>query len=360
MDGRDTFLTLARKRHLEFSSLRRAKYSTMVMMYELHNQGQDRFVYTCNHCKAHVETRYHCQECDYLNLCTSCFKAEGHNHKMVKLGLDLEDDTETKYLNLQEARITSIERCIQFLVHASQCRDANCRLASCEKMKKVFTHVKICKRKNNIECVNCKQFIALCLYHARNCQVQKCDVLYCCSIKQKLRQQQTQLKSKMKRIIAAHMVASQPIRPLLPPAFPWDSPLSSLFLFLFHPLQPASLILREHVAVLTKAVLVHVPLLNHLWSPVLCRTLPQAPVVIEEANFSLDPPQLHEANISSDLSDESKRNEGRTPKTLTVPVSVLQLPANLETHHIMHSHRGEGYKDKLNKVFCALEGRIVT
>ncbi|KAK4329042.1 hypothetical protein Pmani_000574 [Petrolisthes manimaculis] len=137
MDGRDAFLTLARKRHLEFSSLRRAKYSTMVMMCELHNQGQDRFVFTCNHCKAHVETRYHCQECDDFDLCTSCFKTEDHNHKMVKLGLDLEDDTETKYLNLQEAHITSIERCIQVLVHASQCRDANCRLASCEKMKKV-------------------------------------------------------------------------------------------------------------------------------------------------------------------------------------------------------------------------------
>ncbi|KAK4306696.1 hypothetical protein Pmani_021493 [Petrolisthes manimaculis] len=130
MDGRDAFLTLARKRHLEFSSLRRAKYSTMVMMCELHNQGQDRFVFTCNHCKAHVETRYHCQECDDFDLCTSCFKTEDHNHKMVKLGLDLEDDTETKYLNLQEAHITSIERCIQVLVHASQCRDANCRLAS--------------------------------------------------------------------------------------------------------------------------------------------------------------------------------------------------------------------------------------
>ncbi|CAN8012395.1 unnamed protein product, partial [Ixodes pacificus] len=58
MDGRDAFLTLAREKHYEFSSLRRAKFSTMAMLYELHNQGQDRFVYTCNTCKSHVETRF--------------------------------------------------------------------------------------------------------------------------------------------------------------------------------------------------------------------------------------------------------------------------------------------------------------
>lgn len=64
MDGRDAFLTLARDKHYEFSSLRRAQFSTLCMLYELHNQGQDKFVYTCNNCKTAVETRYHCTVCD--------------------------------------------------------------------------------------------------------------------------------------------------------------------------------------------------------------------------------------------------------------------------------------------------------
>ena len=64
MDGRDAFLTLARDKHFEFSSLRRAQFSTLSMLYELHNQGTDKFVYTCNNCKNHVETRYHCTVCD--------------------------------------------------------------------------------------------------------------------------------------------------------------------------------------------------------------------------------------------------------------------------------------------------------
>ena len=63
MKGKDSFLTMARERHLEFSSLRRVKYSTMVMLYELHNQDLP-FLYACNACRTHVETRYHCSECE--------------------------------------------------------------------------------------------------------------------------------------------------------------------------------------------------------------------------------------------------------------------------------------------------------
>ena len=39
MDGRDAFLTMARDKHLEFSSLRRCKYSSLAMLYELHTQA---------------------------------------------------------------------------------------------------------------------------------------------------------------------------------------------------------------------------------------------------------------------------------------------------------------------------------
>ncbi|OON17909.1 hypothetical protein X801_06244 [Opisthorchis viverrini] len=44
MDSRDAFLQMARERHLEFSSLRRAKYSTMVLLYELHMEQRQSFM----------------------------------------------------------------------------------------------------------------------------------------------------------------------------------------------------------------------------------------------------------------------------------------------------------------------------
>ncbi|XP_076342052.1 histone lysine acetyltransferase CREBBP-like isoform X2 [Tachypleus tridentatus] len=223
MDGRDAFLTSAREKHHEFSSLRRAKYSTMAMLYELHNQGQDRFVYTCNSCKAHVETRYHCTVCDDFDLCIPCFKKEGHIHKMEKLGFDLDDGSaasDQKQANPQESRRLSIMRCIQSLLHACQCRDANCRLPSCQKMKRVVQHSKICKRKT-VGCPVCKQLITLCYYHARLCQEAKCLVPFCLNIKHKLRQQQLQQRVQQaqilhRRIASMATMQNRPVASQLP------------------------------------------------------------------------------------------------------------------------------------------------
>lgn len=63
MDGRDSFLSLAREKRLEFSSVRRCKYSTLVLLHELHTQSKDHFVYICNSCKSAVESLYHCDVC---------------------------------------------------------------------------------------------------------------------------------------------------------------------------------------------------------------------------------------------------------------------------------------------------------
>ncbi|VEN43169.1 unnamed protein product [Callosobruchus maculatus] len=207
MDGRDAFLTLAREKHYEFSSLRRAKFSTMSMLYELHNQGQDKFVYTCNSCKTHVETRYHCTFCEDFDLCVQCYEKEGHPHKMDKLGFGIDDGSSPSdsKANPGEARKLSIQRCIQSLVHACQCRDANCRLPSCQKMKRVVQHTKVCKRKTNGGCPICKQLIALCCYHAKHCQEAKCPVPFCSNIKYKLKQQQLQQRLQQAQLLRRRM-----------------------------------------------------------------------------------------------------------------------------------------------------------
>ncbi|XP_034544280.1 CREB-binding protein isoform X3 [Notolabrus celidotus] len=213
MDGRDAFLTLARDKHWEFSSLRRCKWSTMCMLVELHNQGQDRFVYTCNECKHHVETRWHCTVCEDFDLCISCYNTKGHEHQMVKWGLGLDDDNNSQSgeasKSPQESRRLSIQRCIQSLVHACQCRNANCSLPSCQKMKRVVQHTKSCKRKTNGGCPVCKQLIALCCYHAKHCQENKCPVPFCLNIKHKLRQQQLQHRLQQAQLMRRRMATMQ-------------------------------------------------------------------------------------------------------------------------------------------------------
>ncbi|KAL8561590.1 hypothetical protein ACOMHN_024826 [Nucella lapillus] len=206
MDGRDAFLTIAREKHYEFSSLRRAKLSTLAFLYELHNQSKDSFVYTCNSCKAHVETRYHCSVCEDFDLCVNCYKRESHHHKMDKLGLGIDDNySSEKQENPSESRRKSIQRCIQSLVHACRCRDANCRLHTCQKMKRVVQHTKSCKRKTNGGCPICKQLIALCCYHAKHCNETKCMVPFCQQLKHKLRQQQLQQRLHQAQMLRRRM-----------------------------------------------------------------------------------------------------------------------------------------------------------
>ena len=74
------------------------------------------------------------------------------------------------------------------MVHACQCRSANCGFQSCHKMKRVVSHTRNCKRKNNGDCPICKQLIALCCYHAKVCQDDKCPVQFCQNIKFKLKE----------------------------------------------------------------------------------------------------------------------------------------------------------------------------
>jgi E1A/CREB-binding protein len=89
----------------------------------------------------------------------------------------------------QNARNEAVKRCIQSLVHACQCRDANCRRPTCLKMKRVVQHTKLCKRRQTTNCPVCKQLIALCCYHAKHCNLAVCQVPFCSNIRQKLQEQ---------------------------------------------------------------------------------------------------------------------------------------------------------------------------
>jgi hypothetical protein len=105
------------------------------------------------------------------------------------------DGGSTSTTSSDESRL-AIQRCLQSLAHASQCRDINCRITSCRKMKRVLQHIKRCKCRSNkgaqptSNCPICKQLISLCCYHAKQCTESKCPVPYCVNIKFKLRQQQ--------------------------------------------------------------------------------------------------------------------------------------------------------------------------
>ena len=126
------------------------------------------------------------------------------------LGLSLEDDTQTEPQvpqNPHEARKRSIQKCIQSLVHACQCRDMTCKLQSCIKMKRVIRHARDCRNtRDNGNRSICKQFVALCLFHARDCNESQCLVPFCSNIKQRLKKQQIEHYIHQERLTARRML----------------------------------------------------------------------------------------------------------------------------------------------------------
>ncbi|XP_044018389.1 histone lysine acetyltransferase CREBBP-like [Aphidius gifuensis] len=127
---------------------------------------------------------------------------ESHSYRH---GFNLDDGSSPA--NLQKARNLSIQRCIQSLAHACQCRDENCCLPSCGKMKRVIKHTKLCKSRTNGGCPICKQLIALCCFHAKHCRETKCLVPFCSNIKHKLKQQQLQQRLQQAQLSRRRMAA---------------------------------------------------------------------------------------------------------------------------------------------------------
>ena len=77
MNGRHAFLDFARDKYYQFSSFRRAKYSSMALLWELHTQNTKNVTYTCDKCRQSVESRYHCTVCQDFDLCIQCFENKG-------------------------------------------------------------------------------------------------------------------------------------------------------------------------------------------------------------------------------------------------------------------------------------------
>ena len=111
----------------------------------------------------------------------------------------------------QDSRRQSVLRCIGSLVHACKCRDANCRMNSCQKMKRVVQHTRQCKKKTNEGCQICRQLIALCCYHAKHCCEDHCPVPFCRNIKQRLNQQQMHQRQQEAVLMRRRIEISQPL-----------------------------------------------------------------------------------------------------------------------------------------------------
>lgn len=75
-----------------------------------------------------------------FDLCIPCYKSTGHEHKMDKVGFGIDDGTlgVGSGSNTNKSGQISVDTCLRSLVHACQCKNANCNMPACYTMKKVY------------------------------------------------------------------------------------------------------------------------------------------------------------------------------------------------------------------------------
>lgn len=194
-DTRQSFLNLCQGNHYQFDQLRRAKYSSMMVLYHLHNPDAPKFIANCSMCHREILTgsRHHCEICD-LDICGDCVTANGpkpHVHPL-QVVVVVSASTVPQLTEQQRAeRNRSIKLHLELLVHASNCSLQECT-RNCRKMKEFVKHESTCQVTIKKGCHACKRIYNLLTHHARSCRNDNCSVLKCQELKDHFRQMRIQ------------------------------------------------------------------------------------------------------------------------------------------------------------------------
>ncbi|CAO1948997.1 unnamed protein product [Urochloa humidicola] len=168
-DSRIDFLKHCQDNLFQFDTLRRAKHSTMMILYYLHNS-------ICFACHRAVDQClvWRCLECLGCTFCELCYNQNGeslHIHELRQI------DTSKK----------KPQDYVESLVHASRCFDPhNCTLQVCLTLKKLFFHGVRCdiRARNWGGCQKCVFMWKLLLCHSKGCNDTDCMVPRCRDIKE--------------------------------------------------------------------------------------------------------------------------------------------------------------------------------
>eukprot|EP01031_Cornospumella_fuschlensis_P030926 gene30926-37377_t len=176
LDCRGNFLNLCCRNYYQFDQLRRAKHTSMMLLYHLHNPEAPKFAPKCSLCRLDilVGQRKHCDTC-LTDICLECFNSGGnamHMHPLRTITIPHPDEL------MEEQRKTAWQ--LRLLAHASACGSAECVSENCSKMKRLVAHGKTCGQP---DCRSCKQISRLLDAHASSCRQDDCKVSRCSEIK---------------------------------------------------------------------------------------------------------------------------------------------------------------------------------
>lgn len=156
LNNRQAFLNLCRGNHYQFDELRRAKHTSMMVLWHLHNRDAPKFVQQCVACNREILSgkRYHCPSCQDYDLCEACYNNPKTNrgnctHKLQPIAVENNQEEQGSASGLTEEQRKQRQRNlmlhIQLIEHASRCNSTSCKSTNCVKMKQYLEHARQCK-----------------------------------------------------------------------------------------------------------------------------------------------------------------------------------------------------------------------
>eukprot|EP01034_Spumella_vulgaris_P021671 gene21671-27712_t len=187
-DTRQSFLNLCQGNHYQFDQLRRAKHTSMMVLYHLHNPDAPKFVPSCHQCHIDILSgfRHHCESCE-IDFCHNCLSGAGnriHNHPLRAINMSSSAPVQLTEEQRKE-RQRSIQLHMQLLSHAANC--TKCESKNCHRMKDFLRHDSTCNTKVGGGCRLCARISNLLNIHARSCRVEGCRVPHCLDLREQIR-----------------------------------------------------------------------------------------------------------------------------------------------------------------------------
>jgi len=191
LNNRQAFLNLCQGNHYQFDHLRRAKHSSMMVLWHLHNRDAPKFVQQCTTCSREILQgyRFHCPICADFDQCQDCVQNPNtprHPHQLKPIAVSGQQTELTEAQRKERQR--SIQLHMTLLQHAATCNNPKCPSANCTKMKGLLKHGAQCQIKATGGCNVCKRIWALLQIHARQCKASQCPVPNCMAIRERVRQ----------------------------------------------------------------------------------------------------------------------------------------------------------------------------
>merc|ERR1711871_1526383 len=189
---RQDVLQLCQGNHYQFDQLRRAKHTSMMILYHLHNPDAPKFVPLCTKCSKDILSgyRHNCETCG-IDICHQCFTTKGpanqlHPHPLRAVSVANGQPAQQLTEEQRKEREKSIQMHLHLLNHASSC-NSQCKSKNCARMREFLRHGQTCKNGTKGGCPLCKKIYNLLTLHARSCKNDNCKVPKCNEIRDQMR-----------------------------------------------------------------------------------------------------------------------------------------------------------------------------